>query len=114
MRQHASLRAPASPRRIHDASRIFALPLDKLWVAFAPKLFPTISTAQIRPCRSFRDKHNFGREFCELRSLRNRAPQVILDNQKPRLRMCQQLEMLRRRQVVLQWKQHSAAKEKRI
>src|SRR6266436_5595137 len=48
VREHASLRAPACPRRIDDAGRVLALPRDQPRFALSPKFFPPVSTPQLR------------------------------------------------------------------
>jgi hypothetical protein len=111
VRQHASLGPPARPRRIHDASGVFALPGHELRIALTAKFFPAICAMQIHAGRRLCHQHDLGCQFRKFRRLGNRAPQVVFDNQEPRLGMRQQLQMLRRRQFVIQRHKYSAAEK---
>ena len=78
--EHATLRTAAGAGRIHNAGHIVFLPHDKIGSAFAFEIFPAISSGKIGANWSFGDENDLGLNVGERGGLRDRPPQVILDN----------------------------------
>ena len=80
---------------------------------------PRNSSQRIAPARSafggrFGDQHRACVRDREIRRLRDRAPQVILDDEKLGLRVREQLQLLGGSQLVIERHEHAAAEENRV
>ncbi len=109
MREYASLGPPARARGIHDRRHILTAARDQYRLAIAAKFLPAFCSGKLSPARRLGDEHHARAYILEAGILHDRPPDMVLGDQKFGFRMSQQLELLGRRELVIQGNQHAAA-----
>ncbi len=87
---------------------------DEDGIALPVEIFPAIRSGKVGPKRGLRYQNGFRTMVLELGRLHHGAPQVVFDDQKLRLGVRQQLQMLFRGQLVIEWHEHAAAEKDRV
>ena len=78
------------------------------------KFFPALRAREIGAGGRFRDQNDARSQIPGIPRLRDRAPQVVFDDEEFRLRVREKLQMLGGREFVIERNQDAAAEENRV
>src|SRR5260370_41365907 len=114
MGKNATLGTPSCAGPLHNRSDIFPSPHDEVRRTLTLEVLPSEPAYQVSAQWRLRHQNDSRGQALEIRRLRYRPPQVILDDEYRGLGVCQQLQLFRRGQLEIQRHKHTATGEDRI